>query len=397
MVTIADAASGQLRYAEEVTRGVTPAVAFKNLRLTQESLDEGYETVVSQEISADGNIIDTIPVRAGSQGSVEGELSIGTYDDFMESALQGDWSAAINRTGTDLSITASSKTLTAGSTSFSGIAAGDWVKLSGFATAANNGIFHVASATANTLGFDRALEGTLALVDEAAGASVSIRMQKLTNARTRHFYSIEKEFSDIGQFRVFRGMEVDTMALTFNVGEVLTTQFGFIGMSSDAGTTTFGTGAHIGSSTAPVLSPVANTGPFAIDGAPYQNGILSMTLNVSNGLRAQESIGSLYPVGVGRDRVNVSGQMEFYFADNTIYSKFKTRTPMSVTFYVTEGVAADGTADPSLGSTYVFELPKVKVTSNPTNLEGLGNDVISQCDVQALKSDFGYTMAVFKF
>lgn len=87
------ASQTQLSYLTETTWGELPSPAsFQAIRVTGESLKIERENVVSDEIRADRNIADLIQVGGGASGGIEAELSYGTFDAFLESALYSSFS-----------------------------------------------------------------------------------------------------------------------------------------------------------------------------------------------------------------------------------------------------------------------------------------------------------------
>lgn len=96
----ADSSRAQLRYVVEAQPGVTPdAPTMKNLRFTGESLSAARTTASSAEIRADRNIADLITTGESATGDINVEYSFGTYDDFLESALQGVWTDNVLKNG----------------------------------------------------------------------------------------------------------------------------------------------------------------------------------------------------------------------------------------------------------------------------------------------------------
>lgn len=91
-----DSSQTRLAYITEVTYGTTPASpVFKNQRFTSESLNANIENRVSNEIRADRNVTDLIQVGADGGGSVDFELSYGSFDDWLESLMFGTWATNI--------------------------------------------------------------------------------------------------------------------------------------------------------------------------------------------------------------------------------------------------------------------------------------------------------------
>ena len=87
----------ELSYIAETNWGVTPtspAPVFQAIRMTGESLKILNESVESDEIRPDRNVADDVDVGGGASGGIDGELSYGTFDDFLESVLFGTWSTS---------------------------------------------------------------------------------------------------------------------------------------------------------------------------------------------------------------------------------------------------------------------------------------------------------------
>ena len=90
----------RLAVVPEASWGVIPATpAFKNLRMTSETLAAEKQTAVSNEIRPDRNVPDVIQVGRMAQGSIEAELSYGTFDALLASALYGSWTTDVLKNG----------------------------------------------------------------------------------------------------------------------------------------------------------------------------------------------------------------------------------------------------------------------------------------------------------
>ena len=87
----ADSNRVSLRYVKEVTPGVTPNAALQEVRMTGESFSGSRTSISSNEIRADRNISDLVTTAENASGSLEFELSPGSYDDFLAAAVGGVW------------------------------------------------------------------------------------------------------------------------------------------------------------------------------------------------------------------------------------------------------------------------------------------------------------------
>jgi hypothetical protein len=138
------------------------------LRYVSDSLKYNIDYVVSEEITPYRQPQDVINVGYRASGAVNFEMSADTFDDFIASVMCRPWTTLpmiVNVTAdTEVSgVTDSSDTFSvaSGGASFK---LGHLLRTTGFTNSANNGVFRVASSTANTV----VVGGTPTLVDETA-------------------------------------------------------------------------------------------------------------------------------------------------------------------------------------------------------------------------------------
>lgn len=91
-----------LRYVEETTYGQTPANStdWQEVRYTSESLTGTPKTEQSKEVRSDRQIGDQFKVSVEVNGDVDGELSYGSYDSWIEGAMCNSWTSNEITTGT---------------------------------------------------------------------------------------------------------------------------------------------------------------------------------------------------------------------------------------------------------------------------------------------------------
>jgi hypothetical protein len=91
---LASAIDTQIAIVPEGVWGVTPDnPAFSKIRVTGESLTAGLGTVESQELRPDRNVSDVALVSANASGSLNFELSYGTFDELIAASLFGAWNS----------------------------------------------------------------------------------------------------------------------------------------------------------------------------------------------------------------------------------------------------------------------------------------------------------------
>lgn len=380
MPTLASSSRAQLRYIEETAFGVTPTTGTaRELRVTGESLDYGIQTTSSEEIRADRMTTDLVVVGAQASGGLNFELSYNEFDALLAATLQGNWLTA--GAGGEQTITASfaspANTITASTgTPFANVVAGQWIKVSGASNAANNGYMRVLTKTSATV---VVVDKTLAA--EATVANVKISASRLVNGTTQRSYSIEKRFADVGQFFVYRGMTASRMALNFQSGSLVNGSFEFMGKDSERKTASFLPGAPAASQTGSIMNAVSGVGAILENNTPISNTtfISNLSLNVDNTLRMQNALGVLGAAGIGSGSLKVTGSMDVYFADGTLYDKLANNTDSSLVWTVFD--KADGS-----GGGYAFHLPKIKFTEGRVQAGSINQDVMATMGFEAILS-----------
>jgi hypothetical protein len=154
---------------EAAVAGCSIKTAYNELRFTGEQF--GQTTVVeeSDEIRDDRQVADVKRSSVSAGGEMNFELSYGMLDDLLEAALMSaDWPDVVTDEQTTFSMDSTDNSINDSGSGFvaAGFLANQWIKTSGFATAANNGYFKIVSITAGKM----VLAGGT-VVTEAAGAT----------------------------------------------------------------------------------------------------------------------------------------------------------------------------------------------------------------------------------
>lgn len=213
------------------------------LRLTDSpGMNLTKAVINSAEVRSDG--LSTIG-RHGSRsapGTYNGELSVGTFDTFLEAVMRSTWVAADaaitvdnGAAFTSFEVTDASTIVLAGTGSFltEGYRRGDVLRFSNMSTAANNGInLRVRTVAANTItvvGSPLTAQGA----DTAATLTILKKLRNPTTPTKRTFY-VEEYFQDIDQSQVFGGCRVVSMTISGTPDGMATVSFGLLGASMDA-------------------------------------------------------------------------------------------------------------------------------------------------------------------
>lgn len=360
-----------MRGLKEVTLGVTPASPLNGFRFTGEGLSQDMSTEKSAEIRPDRQTVDIIRTGKEVGGDINFESSYGSHDEYLAAALySADWGSELTITAITISAADADNSFNDSGAGFPAVVKGQWIKVSGFTTAANNGYFQVASApTASKIIV------TATLVTESAGDSVTLRGTSIRNGTTRSSFSLEKEFSDKTQFEYFKGCLVDAMNLNFASRSVLTGSFTFMGLSGGLDSATIGTGAPVATNTNPVLNASSNVVKLQEGGADLAAGIYvkSLDLSLKNNARARDAVGSLENVDYGNGDMNLTGKMVIYFHNNALYDKYLGDTPSSWSVVVED----------SAGNAMAYSVPQLKFTSGKILVAGKNNDVMAEMEWEA--------------
>lgn len=364
-MTFASSNRSAINVVEEVTLGVTPASpAMKALRFKGESLNYNLSNISSDEIRSDRNTANLIQVKADVAGDIDFELSYLTFEDLIEGALASDWSTLYTFTGTNVSTTSGTPDLITSATAgfvAGGLVVGQWVQVSGFTNPANNGFFRLSAVSATQLSVVQTT-----IVTESAGASVTIKGSRIRNGTTLKSYTVQRQLADVTQFFNYLGCVVNTLSLDFKTGQILTGKVGLMGMSStNSGSQIVGATITPANSNTP-MNAVSNVASVLQDYAAMTAKFNSLTLNLTNNVRAQTAIGTLGNVGMALGKVEVSGNIELYFEDSTMYTKYLNATAFSLSFVV---------QDASL-QTYIVTIPNAKFESGSVVAGGLDTDIM---------------------
>lgn len=364
-MSFASANRSAINVVEEVTLGTTPATpTLKALRFKGESMNYNLSNISSEEIRSDRNTASLVQVKGDVAGEIDIELSYATFEDLLEGAFASDWTTLFSFTGTDVSITSGTPDIMNSATAAfvaGGLVVGQWVQVGGFTNPENNGFFRLSAVTATQLSF---IQTTL--TTESAGDTVTIKGSRLRNGTTLKSYTIQRQLADVTQFFNYMGCVANTLSLDFKTGQILNGKFGFMGMSAtNSGSQIAGATITPANSNTP-MNAVSNVTSVLQDYTTMAAKFNSLTLELSNNVRAQQAIGSLSNVGMALGKVEVTGSIELYFEDSTMYTKYLNATAFSLSFIV---------QDASLNS-YVVTIPNAKFESGSVVAGGLDTDIM---------------------
>ena len=382
-----------LAIVEEVTWGENPGTALQDINFEGESLSYNISNITSNSIRSDRQVTDLIQTGADCSGGVNVELQYNGVDDLIAGALfASSWvgvgggvietlTSGATAGNLDFSLDSSANTIEFGSSVTHAIVVDQWFKLTGSAT--DDGYLKataVAGQVVTVTGIT-----TTEVLDETDTAVVS--GSRARNGVTRKSFFIERAHEDISQFFQFAGMVVNTMSLDFSASSILKSAFNFIGKQSTITQVTAGTGANDAAATTDFMNSVSNVGEVLIDGVAAAGCLLQkVSFEVNNNVRGLSSIGSLGFCNVSEGEANVTGSMDMYFQDETMYEKYINATAFGLDIRVTSND----------GDTYIVTTPNNKLSADTINVSGKNTDVMQNATFQSIMGTEGYTIQIVK-
>lgn len=363
----------QVTYWEEATWGTGPTTeAMTEVRMTGESLNYNITNAQSTEIRDDRQITDVIQVGAEATGGINLELSYGSYDDFLASALFSTWSADLSIEATTISTDSSE--LTSSSTAFENVVAGQWIKISGMSAGTNNTYWLVTAITST--GDVVTVEGTF--TTEATGATVTVTGSTLSNGVTEKSFTIERFHAGLSAAVYFEytGMVVSQMNLNIAANQIITGNFDFLGKSGSVSATTTSSGGITAANTNDIINATSNVGSILeADVTTNTTLIQSIGVSLNNNLRGLDEVGTLGNANIGTGVTDVTGTLSAYFQNKNLIDKYIAGTKTSLSTRLTDND----------GNTYIFTFHKIAFETAPVNAGSSNSDVMQNLTWRAMR------------
>ena len=374
----------QLTYIKEVTFGVTPVAGNrKALRMTGETLDFQITKEMSKEINSTRTISSMIPVDASASGGFQAEPSYNEYDDFLESTLQSTYTvfgtAGISGAVSSITFTATTLTAgvaTAGADSWATLQLGQWFRVTAPSNANDGKVLRVSTSVAPTT--------TIITLDASTPATIGgpiaackIATSRLTHGTTQTSFSIQRSNPDVTQFMAFTGMTPSKMDFSVESGGLSSLSFDFMGKSAVNSASDLLPGTTAASKTYDIHSGVSGSVCQLWEGGLPITGtfVKSLSLSYDNALRAQTALCTLGAIGIGSGTIQISGNLSVYFADATLFTKFKNNTNSSIIFSSVDGA----------GNGYIFTIPVANISSWKTNSSAKDQDLMVDIQFTGLR------------
>ncbi len=373
-----------LSYVVEDTIGTTPTnPRFTRLPDTKTSIALTRDTLESTRITGDRFMAPPRLGAKGVSGDLPVQLSYGAYDDFLASALQGEWVDNNPGPGTKDTIT-----LDVDAVPNADVEVGD--------------IFSTTNGSVTVERIDSKLQEVVLIYDEA-GAISTYPLYGLDSATidgevfavtlytdvaedftllagdTRKSMTLLREFSDFDPgkkpFLLFSGVEVTTWNLTAAANGIVESTFGLFGQDGLAPAEDAPTGTS--------YSPAIDTefydtfsGDVKIDGVSLCE-ISEFNLTLDNGFNPRYAVGCPNSGDPSIGDSNLTGSFTAYLEDEKYLEKF----------YNEEGLTLELTFLDPTGSGIIVTLPNLKILTGTQADVGDDPDIFIPVNFSAHKDD----------
>ena len=367
MGIIAKGVSKQTSYKKETTWGTAAGTSGgKQIRRVTSSFNLKKSVYESAEIRTDYQVNDMRHGIRSVEGSLNGELSPGTYADFMGSVLAKDFASVSSIASLSLTITASGDNwaVARGTGSFvsDGVKVGQVVRLAAAGLAAGNVGKNLLVAAVSALTLTVVVINGSAMTAEGPVASCTMSFPGKytyapTTGHTDDSYTFEEWYADIEESEVYTGNKAISMAVSLPATGLVTTDFGFIGKDLSVTDTTqyFSTPTAVGTTGA----FAAVNGVLLVAGAPVAL-VTSADFTVDRANENAEVVGSNSISDISTGRIRVTGNFSTYFVDQTFRDYFDDETEVSMVLVMT-------TSEANAADFVSFTLPRIKVGSADKN------------------------------
>jgi hypothetical protein len=371
------------------TTGVTTLTVVAATRTVGEAggtfIDDGFH------VGATINLSGFLAGEAANNGDYEIESL--TQTTLVVTEGVGDQATMVDASGTGAETMASAlntytvvdaaRTFTraAGDHTVDGFKVGQWIEFSGFSDSggANNGVYRIEDVSALVITVEAGFGNEPSMIDETGGGDERAFGQWITNGTVAHSYSIEKEFDDISEWIYLRGMRMGGLSLNVTVGEIVTGTVSFMGIgnpgdpasnsSRESGATT------VAADTTTQLNATENVGNLFEGGVALTTCLNSISIEVTNNLRAINCVGSKYPSEINAGWVDVTGTLEAYFTDEALFDAFIQHDQSSLIFSLTDGD----------GNMVFVTLPRIYFGSGSPASGGGNEDILLPMEITAIR------------
>jgi hypothetical protein len=340
-------------------------------------------TKVSDEVQSSGQRKGLYLLSQNAEGSLEAEFSYGSFDELLAACVRGTWSSVATTTAA-LTTVKATKTVTM-TAAFTNMVVGQWFRIAGDPNG-NDGIYKIATRTSadEVVTEDDTQFGT----DSTAEAGVTIDSDGMLRTGTDALksYTFEQEHLDLTQVLSFNGMRIGGFNLDIPNGDLVTLGMDLRGRDATRGVASAGSGVDA-ANTNDAFNSSSNIYDLREGSSPLGDQVTRVSLAYNPNPRDRMALGSVNPVDIRFGTADITGTIEFYFADGSLIDKYLAFTETSMSLRVTDGA----------GNSYVLTFPEYKYTGDLPDSGGLDQDVIVPLEFTLYASAQAYSLQVDRF
>lgn len=305
---------------------------------------EAYE---SAEIRVSQQMADYRHGTRSTTGSLNGELSAGSYFDLMEAIVARDFTVVPALTGVSITIAAVGDLYTVaragGSWIGSGVIPGTVIRLTAgaFAPANLNKNLFVVSLTATTLTV-KVLNSTVLVAEgPIAAATVSVPGKSTfvpAFGQTDKSFTIEESYVDINQYELFVGNKVTNMNVQVPSNGNTTIDFTFVGKDFERGDITSYFTTPTAQSTTGIMAGA--NGAIMLNGALIAL-VTSADFAIERASENAAAVGIASITNVFTGKIKAMGNLSLYFVDALARDIFDKETEFTLALSLTENNLAN--------------------------------------------------------
>jgi hypothetical protein len=381
----------RLSYIKELTYNITPSGNMTLMRFNSETFNGKPTTKESAEVRSDAQPSGQRIVGLESGGGINAELApCIAHQDFIAAAMRGTWGGTLTTGVVSQSINDTTKKIArlAGSYITDGFSVGDLVKLSGFATAANNTIVQLSAVSALELTY----VGSSALVTEAASATAVVTVPDYIDwGTTEASFTIAKDFLDLtDKSLTYTGQRVGAMSLDAKYGDIAMVSFTIAGSGYDVPATPITDGRTLVTGGAEdSLNATSDLGLIMIDGVQTDYAIEDISIKLDNSLLPINGIGTLGAINQRSTGLKLSITMGVYLEDSNFdfHAKKLAQTALAITYFMRD----------ANGKGYGFQIPAAQFSFDDAASSGRGAVAkLSLTGTAKNDATFGNTFRIYK-
>jgi hypothetical protein len=186
---------------------------------------------------------------------------------------------------------------------------------------------------------------------------------------TKRSYTLQTSYTDVDKHFLFKGQRVGSFEMGVTAKQIVSIGFSFMGGEGiTSNTDVLGASPYTALDTTPteVMNATDDVGSIFKNGSPFTGVVREISLEGDASLGEQSAVGNKFPAGIRYGRISVTGSMEAYFTDFTLYNDFIN--------HVTSGLQFQFTDNDSNG--YFFTLPALNYTEDNIEIPGIDDDVM---------------------